>query len=77
MIKLPVKLPEQLRGEKYAFVTLPYAEFVPGGRCRSARACARPRQRQRAPAPARDGASARPRDRATARPRDRATARAA
>jgi hypothetical protein len=31
MIKLPVKLPEQLRGEKYAFVTLPYAEFVPGG----------------------------------------------
>lgn len=30
-IKLPVKLPEQLRGEQYAFVTLPYAEFAPGG----------------------------------------------
>ena len=65
MIKLPVKLPEQLRGEKYAFVTLPYAEFVPGGRCRSARACARPRQRQRTGA----SATARPRHRATAPPR--------
>jgi len=30
-IKLPVKLPDQLRGEQYAFVTLPYAEFVAGG----------------------------------------------
>jgi len=30
-IKLPVKLPEQLRGEQYAFVTLPYAEFAEGG----------------------------------------------
>jgi len=30
-IKLPVKLPEQLRGEQYAFVTLPYAEFMAGG----------------------------------------------
>lgn len=29
-IKLPVRLPEQLRGEKYAFVTLPYAEFAEG-----------------------------------------------
>ena len=31
MPKLPVKLPDQLRGEQYAFVTLPYAEFLPGG----------------------------------------------
>jgi len=30
-VKLPVKLPEQLRGEQYAFVTLPYAEFAQGG----------------------------------------------
>ena len=30
-IKLPVKLPEQLRGEQYAFVTLPAVEFMPGG----------------------------------------------
>jgi len=30
-IKLPIKLPDQLRGEQYAFVTLPYAEFLPGG----------------------------------------------
>jgi len=30
-VKLPVKLPDQLRGEQYAFVTLPYAEFMPGG----------------------------------------------
>jgi len=30
-VKLPVKLPDQLRGEQYAFVTLPYAEFAPGG----------------------------------------------
>lgn len=29
-MKMPVRLPEQLRGEKYAFVTLPYAEFVEG-----------------------------------------------
>jgi len=30
-VRLPVKLPDQLRGEQYAFVTLPYAEFLPGG----------------------------------------------
>ena len=30
-IKLPVKLPEQLRGEQYAIATLPYAEFTAGG----------------------------------------------
>ena len=30
-VKLPVKLPDQLRGEQYAFVTLPYAEFLQGG----------------------------------------------
>lgn len=30
-LRLPVKLPDQLRGEQYAFVTLPYAEFLPGG----------------------------------------------
>ena len=30
-LKLPVKLPEQLRGERYAVATLPYAEFIPGG----------------------------------------------
>lgn len=30
-LKLPVKLPEQLRGEQYAIATLPYAEFAPGG----------------------------------------------
>lgn len=30
-LKLPVKLPEQLRGEQYAVATLPYAEFLPGG----------------------------------------------
>ena len=30
-LKLPVKLPEQLRGEQYAVATLPYAEFIPGG----------------------------------------------
>jgi len=29
-LKMPVRLPEQLRGEKYAFVTLPYAEFADG-----------------------------------------------
>ena len=37
MIKLPVKLPEQLRGEKYAFVTLPYAEFDGWSRARLVR----------------------------------------
>lgn len=30
-LKLPVKLPEQLRGEQYAVATLPLAEFLPGG----------------------------------------------
>jgi hypothetical protein len=30
-MKLPVRLPEQLRGEQYAVATLPYAEFAPGG----------------------------------------------
>jgi len=30
-LKLPVKLPEQLRGEQYAVATLPMAEFMPGG----------------------------------------------
>lgn len=29
--KLPVKLPEQLRGEQYAVATLPFAEFTQGG----------------------------------------------
>ena len=28
-LKLPVRLPEQLRGEQYAVATLPYAEFLP------------------------------------------------
>jgi len=30
-VKLPVKLPDQLRGEQYAFVTLPFGEFLDGG----------------------------------------------
>ena len=30
-LKLPVKLPEQLRGEQYAVATLPLAEFIKGG----------------------------------------------
>jgi len=30
-LKLPVRLPEQLRGEQYAVATLPLAEFLPGG----------------------------------------------
>lgn len=30
-LKLPVKLPEQLRGEQYAVATLALAEFLPGG----------------------------------------------
>ena len=30
-IRTPVKLPDSLRGEKYAFVSLPLAEFLPGG----------------------------------------------
>jgi hypothetical protein len=30
-LKLPVRLPEQLRGEQYAVATLPYAEFCKGG----------------------------------------------
>merc|ERR1719326_880525 len=28
---MPVRLPEQLRGEQYAVATLPLAEFLPGG----------------------------------------------
>lgn len=34
-VKLPVKLPEQLRGEQYAIATLPYVEFAPGGSIRA------------------------------------------
>ena len=30
-VRTPVKLPDALRGEKYAFVALPLAEFLPGG----------------------------------------------
>ena len=30
-LKIPVKLPEQLRGEQYAVATLPFAEFAEGG----------------------------------------------
>ena len=30
-IRTPIKLPDALRGEKYAFVALPLAEFLPGG----------------------------------------------
>jgi hypothetical protein len=30
-IRTPIKLPDALRGEKYAFVSLPLAEFLPGG----------------------------------------------
>jgi hypothetical protein len=30
-IRTPIRLPEALRGEKYAFVGLPLAEFLPGG----------------------------------------------
>jgi hypothetical protein len=30
-VRTPVKLPDALRGEKYAFVSLPLAEFLPGG----------------------------------------------
>jgi len=30
-IRTPTKLPDALRGEKYAFVSLPLAEFLPGG----------------------------------------------
>merc|ERR1719410_1496530 len=30
-IRTPIKLPDSLRGEKYAFVSLPLAEFLPGG----------------------------------------------
>lgn len=30
-VRTPVKLPDALRGEKYAFVSLPFAEFLPGG----------------------------------------------
>jgi len=30
-IRTPSKLPDALRGEKYAFVGLPLAEFLPGG----------------------------------------------
>jgi hypothetical protein len=30
-LKLPVKLPEQLRGEQYAVATLPLSEILPGG----------------------------------------------
>ena len=29
--RTPIKLPDALRGEKYAFVSLPLAEFLPGG----------------------------------------------
>jgi hypothetical protein len=30
-VRTPVKLPDSLRGEKYAFVALPVSEFMPGG----------------------------------------------
>ena len=30
-VRTPVKLPDALRGEKYAFVSLPLAEFLEGG----------------------------------------------
>ena len=30
-VRTPMKLPDALRGEKYAFVSLPLAEFLPGG----------------------------------------------
>mmetsp|Transcript_43763 Transcript_43763/g.127376 ORF Transcript_43763/g.127376 Transcript_43763/m.127376 type:complete len:343 (+) Transcript_43763:127-1155(+) len=30
-VRTPVKLPDALRGEKYAFAALPLAEFLPGG----------------------------------------------
>jgi len=30
-VRTPVKLPDALRGEQYAFVSLPLAEFLPGG----------------------------------------------
>jgi hypothetical protein len=30
-VRTPVRLPDALRGEKYAFVALPVAEFLPGG----------------------------------------------
>lgn len=30
-VRTPIKLPDALRGEKYAFVALPLAEFLPGG----------------------------------------------
>lgn len=30
-VRTPLKLPDALRGEKYAFVGLPVAEFLPGG----------------------------------------------
>lgn len=30
-VRTPVKLPDALRGEQYAFVALPLAEFLPGG----------------------------------------------
>jgi len=30
-VRTPVKMPDALRGEKYAFVALPLAEFMPGG----------------------------------------------
>jgi len=30
-LKMPVRLPDQLRGEQYAVATLPLAEFLPGG----------------------------------------------
>jgi RNA-binding protein Tab2/Atab2 len=30
-IRTPIKLPDALRGEKYAFVALPIQEFLPGG----------------------------------------------
>jgi len=30
-VRTPVKMPDALRGEQYAFVSLPLAEFLPGG----------------------------------------------
>lgn len=30
-VRTPIKLPDSLRGEKYAFVALPVQEFLPGG----------------------------------------------
>jgi RNA-binding protein Tab2/Atab2 len=30
-VRTPIRMPDSLRGEQYAFVSLPWAEFMPGG----------------------------------------------